>query len=148
MDNKKILLGAAVLGIGYYLYKQYNNAKELGQSLILAPEGVDLDTTHISAPVIKFKIQINNPSPNTVTLEKVFATVKLNDSQIGTINLNDPIKINGTGSTDLSLNLTVNSLNLIAYLIHLNTTDLSNQNLSVEGYYVANSIYIPLKLNY
>jgi hypothetical protein len=147
MDNKKILLGAAVIGIGYYIYKQYNNAKELGQSLILAPEGVDLDTTHIYAPVIKFKIQITNPSPNSVTLQKVYAVVKLNGNQIGTINLNDPIKINGTGSTDLSLNLTINSIDLITYLLD-DSFVLSNQKVNIEGYYVANYIQLPLNLNY
>jgi len=148
MEAKKIFLGAGILAFGYYVYKQYKNAKELISSLIFAPENISLDTTYLTAPKIKLTIQINNPSPNTVTLSKIFATVSLNNKQIGTVNNDNPIEIAGTATTSITLNISINSLQLIQYLLKLNFEEIKNLKINMEGFYVANNIELPLSLSY
>jgi hypothetical protein len=148
MNNKNLIIGAALLGGGIILWRSYQNASELANSLVFAPESIDLDTTYIFAPKLKITVQITNPSPNEVMLSKIFATVKLDGSQIGTINNENLVKIAGTATTRITLNITLNSIELLTKLISLDVKNLGNTNITIEGYYVANLIRLPLVLQF
>jgi hypothetical protein len=148
MDNKKLFVGAGLIGLGYVIYNQYQNAKELSDSLVFAPENISLDTTYAFAPVLKFTLQITNPSRNTVTLTKIYSTVSLDGNQIGTVNNDTPVLIAGTATTKLTLNLTINSIQLITYLLQIKFSEIPKLNISFEGYYVANSLKLPLSLSF
>jgi hypothetical protein len=146
MDTKKILKGAAIIGGCYFIWKQYQNASELGQSLVFAPQAISLDTTHIFAPVLKLSLQITNPSPNSVSLSKIFATVVIEDTQVGTVNNDNSLNIAGTATTLLTLNITLNSLAIVTMLSDLDMSNLNRLNMTISGYYVANLIRLPLVL--
>lgn len=146
MTIKKLLPWIFGGGLAYYLWKQYANATELASSAIISPNSLSLDTTYISAPKLVVGVNITNPSPNTVTINKIFGIVSFEGQQIGTINNNDTTKIAATSTSKLDLFVTLNSLQILTKLFSL---DLSKPlDLTVDGYLVANNIQLPLNLDY
>jgi len=146
MKLKSLLLWAGGLGGLYYLYKQYINAVELGKSIIISPNNINLNTTHITAPVLEVSVQITNPTPNSVIINKIFAKVLFQGSLIGTINNNESIKIPGTATTTMTINVNINTIEVITTL--LNTNFNKPVDIIIDGYYVANEIQLPLLLNF
>ena len=148
MKGKNIIIIGGSLGLLYLIYKEAQNANELGQSLVFAPENISLDTTHVFAPVLKLTMQITNPTPSPVYLSSIYSTVSIDNDQIGTINNNDPITIAATTTTHLTLNITLNSIQLLTKLLSIDLSNINKLSLSFNGYYVANFIKVPLNLEF
>jgi hypothetical protein len=146
MTTKKTIYIIGGTALAYFLYKQYKNAIELGQSAIFSPDGISLDITHALAPLLVIKVNVTNPSPNSVTINKVFGIISFEGKQIGTINNNYNTVIAATSTSSMDLNITINNFQLISDLLSL---DLSKPlDLTIDGYFVANQIQLPLNLDY
>jgi hypothetical protein len=146
MDTRKIIFIGGGIGLTYFLYKQFNNAVELGTSAIISPKNISVDLTHIVSPKLVIELQITNPTPNSVTINKIFGVVSFSGNQIGTINYNINQSINATSSTSVFVDMYISTLDLIKFFINVDF----NQPIPIliKGYYVANQIQLPLLLDY
>ena len=138
MNIKPILLiGGAFLGIRW-LMKKNQDVSELANSLIFNPKNIQFNG-NVFAPKILLFVGVTNPTTNTVTINKIFATIKKGSEVIGTINSNTDMLITPSGESQFIVPITLNTSTIITDIIEGNFSG----SLNVSGYYQTGTIQIP-----
>ena len=98
-------------GLAIYLISRKTQAvKELAQSIIMTPNTLSIDTTHILNPVVLLTFNVNNPTATPITINKIYGTVTNNGQQFATINNNVSIVVNASQNTVLPVQLNVDAI--------------------------------------
>lgn len=113
MKKGLLLLGGVAVAV--YLYsKSKQQVTELAQSIVMTPNTISIDTTHILNPQVLLTFNVNNPTATPVTINKIYGTVTNNGQQLATINNNNSIVINAQQNTVLPIQLNMDATSLIS----------------------------------
>ena len=134
---KKILIWFGVTGLALYIYeRQKQSLSELSQSLTINPDNVSLDTSNFLSPKMILTFELNNPTPTSFSITKIYATVMNNGQLLATINNNTTVTVSPISISKLPIQLNIDTASV------LQDGDLSNSVL-ISGYAQSGLVQVP-----
>ncbi len=137
---KKILIWFGVTGLALYIYeRQKQSLSELSQSLTINPDNVSLNTSNILSPKMILTFELNNPTPTSFSITKIYATVMNNGQLLATINNNTTVTVSPISISKLPIQLNIDTASVLQDIFN---GDLSNSVL-ISGYAQSGLVQVP-----